>query len=104
MPPFYHVHMLTETVNTEKQVTRHAKCLNLYKRNENNLYHLKRQIFNLAVILNKLNQKHLRNSHGKPAPICENMHCDVIIQEISRDTKNYCQFLKQVKFYLIAKK
>ena len=69
MPPFYHVHMLTETVNTEKQVTRHAKCLNLYKRNENNLYHLKRQIFNLAVILNKLNQKHLRNSQCKHAPI-----------------------------------
>ena len=29
MPPFNHVHMLTETANTEKRVT----CLNISKRN-----------------------------------------------------------------------
>ena len=33
MPPFNYVHMLTETANTEKQVTWHAKCLNISKRN-----------------------------------------------------------------------
>ena len=27
MPPFNHVHILTGTVNTEKKVTWHAKCL-----------------------------------------------------------------------------
>ena len=44
-----HAHMfLTETVNRKKQVTWHTKWISLNKKNE--LYHLKRQIYNLIVI------------------------------------------------------
>ena len=32
MPPFSHVHILTETVKTVKQVTWPTKCLNISKR------------------------------------------------------------------------
>ena len=63
MRPFNRVLMLTETVKTVKQVTWPTKCLN-----ENDLRYLKRQVYNLTVILNKLNQTNFRISQCKYPP------------------------------------
>ena len=51
MPPFKHVHMVTETLI---QRNKSRDMLNVeISINGNNLYNLKRQIFNLMVILGK---------------------------------------------------
>ena len=89
MPPFNHVHTLTETVKAVKQVMWPTKCLNKAKK---------------ADLQLNSNSKHIESKTFKElsvqaSPILKNAHCDFINWEMSRDAKIYSHVVKQVKLF-----
>ena len=66
------------------------------------LYCLKRQIYNLTVILNKLNQKHFRNSQCKHSPFPNTRIVTSLIEDCHVTLKTTLSIVKGVKFLLIS--